>query len=237
LKKSLNEHLVSEVNLNHVLPPPPRLCDFPVRHLKSAAFEELRIPVRVIASDPEEGKARIFDKGELIPAVAASCCSPVVFAPIQIGGHYYVDGGIFSKFPVSAIRDRCETLPGVNVSPLISMKYRSSVKYVLDGTMSYTIGADTIAERRKCVYLIESSEFSGYSTFELEGADEIYNLGTQLTTAYLDANREKTFNKVYEWLKPSPFPESSFNRTVVNVYIPFSCNFFIKSVFKVTNVW
>lgn len=196
-----------------------RLCDFLAKHLKARTFEELRIPIRVIASDIEEGKARVFDRGELIPAIAASCCFPVVFAPVQIENHYYVDGGIFSNFPVSAIRDQCEILIGVNVSPVINMKYKPSIKYVIDRSINYTVKANTLKERHLCDYLIEADEFSKYSTFELDKADEIFHLGTRLATDYLDLNREKleqdlcwspakrTFNKLYEWIKPSVSPK------------------------------
>lgn len=191
-----------------------RLCDFLAKHLKARTFEELRLPVRIIASDIEEGKARIFDKGELIPAIAASCCFPVVFAPVQIDGHYYVDGGIFANFPVSAIRNECETLIGVNVSPIINMKYKPSIKHVIDRSINYTIKASTLKERKLCDYLIESPEFAKYATFELDKADEIYNLGSQLATTYLDENRikleqdifwspaKKTISKVYEMIRP-----------------------------------
>ncbi len=168
-----------------------RLCGFLEKHLKARTFEELRLPVRVIASDFEEGKVRVFSEGELIPAVAASCCVPVVFAPVQIGGRYYVDGGVFSNFPVSAIRDECETLIGVNVSPVINAGYVPSIKHVIERTMNYTVGANTTDEKRKCDYLIESPEFSTYSIFDLEKAGAIYNFGYELATSYLDANREK----------------------------------------------
>lgn len=191
------------------------LCGFLEKHLRARTFEELRLPVRVVASDIEEGKMQVFSEGELIPAVAASCCVPVVFAPVRIEGRYYVDGGVFSNFPVSVIRDECETLIGINVSPVINAKYVPSIKHVIERTMNYTIGANTVDERRKCDYLIESPEFSKFSIFELESISKIYDFGYQLATSYLDDKQEeleqdltwsptrKMINKIYKWIIPA----------------------------------
>ncbi len=168
-----------------------RLGAFLEKHLKSRTFEELSLPIRVVASDIEEGKMKIFSEGELIPALLASCCVPVVFSPVLIDGHYYVDGGIFSNFPVSVIRDDCKILIGVNVSPVVTMRYNKSIKYIVERTMNYTIGANTIEEREKCDYLIESKDLSQYSTFDVDKADIIYNKGYKLATTYLDANKKQ----------------------------------------------
>lgn len=186
-----------------------RFATFLEKHLHARTFEELKIPLRVVASDIEEGKAKIFHKGELIPALVASCCVPIVFTPILIDGHYYIDGGIFSNFPVSIIRDECKTLLGVNVSPIITMQYNKSIKYIIERTMNYAIGANTIEERKKCDYLIESNKLSAYSMFDLDKADEIYQKGYRLASSYLDKHDEmlkrelskSTFEKWIEKVK------------------------------------
>jgi NTE family protein len=48
----------------------------------------------------------------------ASCSIPVVFKPINIDGVNYVDGGVLRNHPAWIIREKCQTLIGVNVSPL-----------------------------------------------------------------------------------------------------------------------
>ena len=90
------------------------------------------------------------------------------------------------NFPVSPIREKCKTVIGVHVSPLTTMKYDKTIKYVIERAMSYMIGANTEAERLKCDYLIESEELSYYSTFDFKHADEIYMKGYTLASAYLD---------------------------------------------------
>ena len=71
-----------------------------------AAFESL-VPrsswperrLLVTAVDAETGEPRVFDRDsgvELRDAVAASCAVPIVWPPITIQGHRYVDGGVRS---------------------------------------------------------------------------------------------------------------------------------------------
>jgi predicted acylesterase/phospholipase RssA len=61
--------------------------------LDGVTFEELRLPLRVIASDLVFARHKIFDSGPVAPAVLASSAIPGIFPPVQIGESVYVDGG------------------------------------------------------------------------------------------------------------------------------------------------
>jgi NTE family protein len=53
----------------------------------------------IVAVDAESGEARTFDRDAGVPladAVAASCAVPIVWPPITIDGHRYIDGGVRS---------------------------------------------------------------------------------------------------------------------------------------------
>ncbi|MDH6304302.1 NTE family protein [Parabacteroides sp. PF5-5] len=160
------------------------------KYLHARTFEELKYPLRVVASDIEYGVKQVFSKGELIPAVIASCSVPIVFTPVEIDNHYFVDGGLFMNFPVSVIRQDCEKLIGVNVSPVTPMKYDNSLRYMLERTMNYVVGSNTMAERSLCDFLIESNEVSTYSIFDFKHVSYIYQKGYETSTTYLDQHQE-----------------------------------------------
>lgn len=181
------------------------------KHLRAHTFEELNMPLRVVASDIEYGKARIFSEGDLIPALAASCSVPVVFMPIEIDNHYYVDGGMFMNFPVSIIREECDKLIGIDISPIVTMKYDRSFKYIIERTMNYMVGANTLEERELCDYLIESSEVSKYSLFDMSYNEEIYNKGYESASKYLDENRDRLKKDFEEKTKPLNLMERIIN--------------------------
>ncbi|NDV93821.1 phospholipase [Dysgonomonas sp. 521] len=160
------------------------------KHLKARTFEELKIPLHAIATDIEHGESKVFSSGTLIPAVIASCSVPIIFRPVEINQHYYVDGGLFKNFPVSTIRRECIKIIGVNVSPITKADFRSSIKYIAERSFHYMSGSNTLLDRNLCDYLIESTSLSKYSMFDLEHVDEIYQAGYDLTISFFDERKD-----------------------------------------------
>jgi len=68
-------------------------------------FEELRVPVTVVATDVDTGEAVVFTEGSLLrDVVRASCSFPGVFPPFSWEGRRLVDGGVSEVVPVSRAR-------------------------------------------------------------------------------------------------------------------------------------
>lgn len=176
------------------------------KHIKSTKFEELKIPVRVVASDIELGKPKVFCTGDIIPAVMASCSVPIVFTPVKINDRHYVDGGLLMNFPASVIRRDCRTLLGVNISPVITMKYEESMKYIIERAMNYMVGASSSTQRDLCDYLIECTDVSEYSIFDFKHNQEIYKKGYDLASVYLDNNMNKIERDLH-YVKPPSIGE------------------------------
>ncbi len=73
---------------------------FNVSHIRD--FNDLTIPYRAVAVDLLSGEERVFDSGRLMQAIRASIAIPGVFSPYEVGGRYYVDGGVRNNLPVNA---------------------------------------------------------------------------------------------------------------------------------------
>lgn len=174
-----------------------RFYSFLKRNLRAKKFEELKVELRVIATDIEYGQMMEFKKGELATAVMASCCVPIVFSPVQIGNNHYVDGGLLKNFPVTNIRKVCDCVIGVNVSPIRPLEYKSSIKYVAERTFHYMSGSNTWMDCKACDFLIESKDLSQYSMFDLDNADQIFRQGYKIAEAYY-AEHEKAITKKIE---------------------------------------
>ena len=67
-------------------------------------FEQLRTPLAVVATDVQLNAPAVFNRGEIGPAVQASCAIPRWFAPVRIRGRDFVDGDASSPLPVKAAR-------------------------------------------------------------------------------------------------------------------------------------
>ncbi|MEO0882678.1 MAG: patatin-like phospholipase family protein [Pseudomonadota bacterium] len=61
---------------------------------------QLRVPYRSVAMNLSTGEAVAFDGGDLVQTILASMAVPALFAPRQIDGDYYVDGGMAAQLPV-----------------------------------------------------------------------------------------------------------------------------------------
>ena len=63
-------------------------------------FNDLKIPFRAVATRYRDGEMKVFDQGALHLAIRASMAAPAVFAPVEVDGETYVDGGLVANLPI-----------------------------------------------------------------------------------------------------------------------------------------
>jgi NTE family protein len=73
--------------------------------LPARTFEELAIPLAVVATDIETGEALVIRRGELLPALQAAVAFPGIFSPVRFGDRFLVDGGLRNPVPVDVARE------------------------------------------------------------------------------------------------------------------------------------
>ena len=81
-----------------------RLAGLIERVFESRQFEDLRIPVAVVATDLTSGDPVVFTQGNLVDAIRASCAFPGLFEPVEIGTRCLADGGLVAPVPTQAAR-------------------------------------------------------------------------------------------------------------------------------------
>jgi len=72
---------------------------------ESRQFENLRIPLAVVATDLTSGEPVVFTQGNLVDAIRASCAFPGLFEPVEIGTRCLADGGLVAPVPTHAARE------------------------------------------------------------------------------------------------------------------------------------
>ena len=82
-----------------------RLGDLIERVFESRQFEDLRIPMAVVATDLNSGSPVVMSHGNLVDAIRASCAFPGLFEPVEIGTRCLADGGLVAPVPTRAARD------------------------------------------------------------------------------------------------------------------------------------
>jgi NTE family protein len=82
-----------------------RLGDLIEQVFESRRFEDLQIPMAVVATDLGSGEPVVFTHGNLSEAIRASCAFPGLFEPVKIGTRCLADGGLVAPVPTRAVRD------------------------------------------------------------------------------------------------------------------------------------
>ncbi len=89
---------------------------FLIESIGDVRFEDLSIPLAVVATDLRTAQQVVFKSGRVAPAVAASAAIPIVFSPVMHGEMVLVDGGLSNNLPSDIARQMgAEVVLGVSV--------------------------------------------------------------------------------------------------------------------------
>lgn len=83
--------------------------------MQASDFKELKIPLKVIATDFWRMKQVVFCSGELLPAVRASMALPYIFTPVVQDDRVLVDGGLVNNVPHDQLSLRCDIRIGIDI--------------------------------------------------------------------------------------------------------------------------
>ncbi len=84
--------------------------------IKVTTFEELKIPLRIVATDYWEKEEVVITSGKLLPAVKASYSLPGLFTPTRINNKILIDGGAVNPLPYDIIKKDCDITIAIDVS-------------------------------------------------------------------------------------------------------------------------
>ena len=73
-------------------------------HTDAVTFDDLSIPLAMVATDIERGRKVILKKGPIIDALRATMSYPGLFSPVMIDGKWLIDGAVVDPVPVGIAR-------------------------------------------------------------------------------------------------------------------------------------
>jgi NTE family protein len=77
---------------------------FLVESFKDRSFSDIKIPLKMVATDYLTGDAVIIDSGKLADGARASISIPGLFAPVKRDGKILIDGGLVDSTPVDIVK-------------------------------------------------------------------------------------------------------------------------------------
>ncbi|MBL7913818.1 MAG: patatin-like phospholipase family protein [Bacteroidia bacterium] len=146
-------------------------------NLSVNTFEELSIPLSVCATDFTNAKSVVFESGDLIEPVTASCTIPMVFSPVVIDHKTMVDGGLLNNLPIEPLLHKCETIIGVHVNPIRPYKSGSGFSGILERCFHMSVSNIVKIKAAKCDFFLEPEALAKYSVFDTKHARAIYEIG------------------------------------------------------------
>lgn len=123
---------------------PTGIKRFLQQHLPVDTFEELDIPLTIVATDLQNAGSTYIDSGELLPALLASCALPVYFPPQIINGNQLVDGGITNNIPI----DKATKL-GADVIYCMLSDCRHQFSNTVNGLFNMIIRTAQVSQHQK----------------------------------------------------------------------------------------
>ncbi|WP_018619234.1 patatin-like phospholipase family protein [Spirosoma luteum] len=169
------------------------IVDLYRKYIPHDSFEGLQIPLHVVAVALNEGELTIFDQGELIRPVLASCCLPGVFEPMLINKRQFVDGGVLNNLPVDVIEHKVDFLIGSHCNVLGPRKPIKSMRGVIERSLVLAVQSKTKERFSRCQVLIEPPPLAQYSTTDISKARELFRIGYQYTRS-MAADIEKALD-------------------------------------------
>ena len=163
------------------------------KYIPHDTFEGLKTPLHVLAVDLNNGEPVVFERGELIRPVLASCCLPGIFEPMQINKRQFVDGGVLNNLPVEIIEHKVDIIIGSHCNVLGGRKPVTSMRGVIERSIVLAVQSKTRERFAKCTLLIEPPELAQYGTMDISKARELFRVGYQYTCS-MAQQIEKSLN-------------------------------------------
>lgn len=143
-----------------------------------ATFDRLSIPLVITATEINLGKTFYFTEGDLLKCIQASCSMPIIFEPIKIGDHVFVDGGVMDNLPVDPlIEAKMDIIIGVHVNPKNENYKAVTMRNIAERSFQLALSYNVKERKPKCDIFIEPIELKGVGLFEMSKAKMMFEAG------------------------------------------------------------
>jgi NTE family protein len=103
-------------NMRSAFLAPDRLLDIILPPHMAHDFDDLAIPLKIVASDFYAQEPVVFSSGGLRRAIAASIALPVIFDPVIDGDRVLIDGGLVNPLPFDLLNGEADITIAIDVS-------------------------------------------------------------------------------------------------------------------------
>jgi NTE family protein len=156
------------------------MSDWIARGVGEVTFEELEIPLAVVACNVVDGTPVVLNSGPVVEAVVASAAVPGLFAPLERGEMLLVDGGIIDNLPVAVARAMgVDVVVAVDVNPARRVPHKpESFRELMESTMDIASRSNKALSRCEADFLVQP-ETEKFGTWDFGKIDAIIAAGRE----------------------------------------------------------
>ena len=174
-----------------------RMEKFLKRLLKRFRFEEMPIPLGVVATDLATGEPAVFhDRGDVMLPVRASCSYPGLFHPVRDGSRFLVDGAMSMDVPAQVCRSMGATRVISVALPAPGWKAPGANVFNVVNRCFQIMQARTGQEWRSTSDIVLSPDVQGIQWNGFASAEVLIRAGE-------DAARQ-ALASISSWIAPAP---------------------------------
>jgi NTE family protein len=168
-----------------------RMVRFFEHVLKQHTFEDLKIPLAIVATEFRTGEPAVFTEGKLVDPIRASCAYPGMFLPVEIAGKSYIDGMLAYPVPTTPLRQMgADSVLGVYLSAHWNQAKPPRHLFEVIG-QCFSIAQAKLADSwKKDVSMVIEPELAGFSYDCFERTPELIAVGEMAMKAALPQVRE-----------------------------------------------
>ncbi len=147
------------------------------REIPHKTIEELPVSLFVTVVNLNTGKVEYKNTGPIDLTVLASASVPVLFSPVELDGFKYADGGLLDNIPVEPVKNDCERIISVNISPINPREKFKNLAQIAARTFYISVNADLNEVKKHSSLYIEPRGIDTYDILRLSQARELFELG------------------------------------------------------------
>ena len=159
-------------------------------------FEDLAIPMYMIAADIYTGDEIVFESGPLADAIRSSLSVPVLANPWFYQSRYFVDGGIVNPLPASVLREKGADI--IIASSVIQPLHKSfsgrrdrmpSILQIISNMFS-AMEAEVVKKQIPLIDVLIHHNVSAKHNLDFEHVNELVEMGEETTHQILPQIKE-----------------------------------------------
>ncbi|MGS0746731.1 patatin-like phospholipase family protein [Syntrophomonas erecta subsp. sporosyntropha] len=190
---SMNHSVLFDVNLPRMgFMAGKNISDFLQLMTKNQNFDDLLVPLLIVATDLVSGQRVVINQGSLARAIRASISIPGIFKPVHQDGMVLVDGAVTDRLPLEVARQY-----GADIIIAVDVTFGEGKQVIIKNTLDVIMTSLDIMQKQQFDIISPQADIllqpavGGFSSRDFDRSNEIIELGRQEALDKLPLIKEK----------------------------------------------